>query len=459
MDVPQHWKIIKLRELVSNPKNDIVDGPFGSNLKASEYVGSGIPIIRLQNIDRNKFIDKNIQYITEEKAQELKRHNFVSGDIVITKLGNPLGKACIIPNNFPNGIVVADVVRARVTENLVNKNYLTYAINSQQVVEQLEPLIKGTTRPRVNLSHLRDIKIPLAPRQEQDLLVAKIEELFSQLDAGVAGLKRAQEELQRYRASVLKAAFEGRLVPQDPNDEPAEEMLEEFLGRNISAIMQPPEVGVITKVPKGWSLGKLEKLIYFAGRIGWRGLKADEYVDDGPLFLSVYNLNKGDLVDFTDVKHISQERYDESPEIMLQENDILLTKDGAGIGKIGIVKNLSKKATVNSSLLVIRASKIFIPEFLFYQLMGPQMQEIVSKRITGSATPHLFQRDIKNFLLLIPPVNEQKRIVNEIDKHFSIISVLEKTLGNEIRLANKLRPSILSNAFEGKLLMHENHRK
>ena len=214
----------------------------------------------------------------------------------------------------------------------------------------------------------------------------------------------------------------------------------------------PSELNKIPYIPPGWAYGKLEHLIYIAGRIGWRGLKADEYTQDGPLLLSVYNLNKGDYVDFNDVYHISQERYDESPEIMLRENDILLTKDGAGIGKIGIVKNLPGPATVNSSLLVIRASGIFVPEFLFYLLKGPRMQDIVRARITGSATPHLFQRDIKQFTLLIPPLAEQRRIVAKIEELFTQLEAGTAALRRVQAGLKRYKASVLKAACEGRLV-------
>jgi type I restriction enzyme S subunit len=164
------------------------------------------------------------------------------------------------------------------------------------------------------------------------------------------------------------------------------------------------------------------------------------------------NLNKDDQVDFRDVSHISQERYEESPEIMLRKNDILLVKDGAGIGKIGIIKVLPGQATVNSSLLVIRASEIFVPEFLFYLLKGPQMQDVVRARITGSATPHLFQRDIKQFTLLIPPLDEQRRIILEVERRLSVVYELEQTIEANLVRAARLRQAILKRAFEGKLV-------
>jgi type I restriction enzyme S subunit len=201
--------------MVADPKSDIVDGPFGSNLKASEYVESGVPIIRLQNVERGQFVRKNLKFITPEKAEQLQRHAFAEDDIVITKLGAPLGKACLVPGHLPHGIVVADVVRARVNHGHVLRDYLVWAINSDIAIQQFEAQTKGTTRPRVNLSHIRGLELPLAPLPEQQRIVAEIETLFTRLEGGVSALKRAQANLRRYKASVLKAACEGRLVPTE----------------------------------------------------------------------------------------------------------------------------------------------------------------------------------------------------------------------------------------------------
>src|SRR5206468_9441854 len=115
--LPQGWAVASLAQLTINPKQDIVSGPFGSNLKSEEYVAQGVPIIRLQNVDRSGFLEKNMRFIAPEKARELSAHTFQAGDIVITKLGDPLGKACVVPNSLPHGIVVADVVRVRVDES------------------------------------------------------------------------------------------------------------------------------------------------------------------------------------------------------------------------------------------------------------------------------------------------------------------------------------------------------
>jgi type I restriction enzyme S subunit len=325
----------------------------------------------------------------------------------------------------------------------------------------LSSLDRSTAIPGLNRNDAYVKKVLIPPVNEQLRIVGKVEELFSFLDAGVASLRAVQAQLKRYRQAVLKAAFEGKLTQQwrqarQNQIEPAQKMI---------ALIDPKFLKKQSKwhanhvspsnLPFGWAEGRLEDLIYIAGRIGWRGLKADEYTPEGPLFLSVYNLNKGDIVDLSETYHLSEERYAESPEIQLRNNDILLAKDGAGIGKIGIVQGLTTKATINSSLLLIRSGSVFLPKFLFYFLKGPKMQSLVRSRITGSATPHLFQRDIRQFDLLIPPLLEQEEIVREIESRLSVVDEVEKITKQAINQGNHLRQTILRAAFEGKLVAQD----
>src|SRR5271165_4089753 len=210
--LPSGWTLASLEELVEDPMQDIVDGPFGSNLKASSYVPAGVPIVRLQNIDRNRFLDKNIRFVTLEKAAELARHSFCAGDIVITKLGDPVGKACIVPPRLPEGIIVADVVRARIDERRSLVQFVAYAINSPQLCSQLNLEVKGSTRPRVNLRHIRSFKIRVAPLNEQSRIVAKLEKLLDKVDSCQKRLAKISILLKRFRQAVLATACSGQLT-------------------------------------------------------------------------------------------------------------------------------------------------------------------------------------------------------------------------------------------------------
>jgi len=201
----------------------------------------------------------------------------------------------------------------------------------------------------------------------------------------------------------------------------------------------------------GWQQRQLGELAELRGRIGWRGLTAKEYTREGPLFLSVHSLNYGDFVDYRDAFHISQDRYDESPEIMLQEGDVLICKDGAGIGKVGIVGKLPGPTTINSSLLLIRSGKLLVPKFLYYCLSSPYFQDIVQSRLNGATTPHLYQRDITTFPIVLPPVAEQHRIVGILGESFAAIALARANTERKLVGLNELKKSLLHQAFSGQL--------
>ncbi len=135
-DLPQGWINVQLDDLVLNPKGDLVDGPFGSNLKSSEYVDSGIPVLKIQNIKANRFVRKRLSYVTPQKATELSRHSFLAGDLMITKLGEPLGLCCRVPADLEHGIFVADLMRLRPSAKIIDSSFLLHAINSVVVQNQ-----------------------------------------------------------------------------------------------------------------------------------------------------------------------------------------------------------------------------------------------------------------------------------------------------------------------------------
>ena len=198
---------------------------------------------------------------------------------------------------------------------------------------------------------------------------------------------------------------------------------------------------------KGWQTKQLGELAELKGRIGWRGLTAKEYTKEGPLFLSVHSLNYGDYVDFRDAFHISEERFVESPEIMLQTNDVLICKDGAGIGKLGILGELPGRATINSSLLLIRSGKHILPKYLYRCLTSPYFQDIVQSRLNGATTPHLYQRDITEFPVVLPPLAEQQRIVGLLDDAFEGLATAKANAEKNLQNARALFESHLQFVF------------
>jgi type I restriction enzyme, S subunit len=135
---------------------------------------------------------------------------------------------------------------------------------------------------------------------------------------------------------------------------------------------------------------------------------------------------------------------------MLQKDDVLICKDGAGIGKVGIVGELPDQTTINSSLLLIRSGRKILPKFLYRCLSSPYFQQIVSSRLNGATTPHLYQRDITEFPVVLPPLSEQQRIVSILDEAFEGIATAKANAEKNLQNARALFESQLQSVFTGR---------
>ncbi|MDC3153631.1 restriction endonuclease subunit S [Bacteroidota bacterium] len=204
---------VPLSEFCSDSKKDMVGGPFGSNLKATEYVDSGYPIIRLQNVDRFGFIQKNIKYVTYDKAEFLRSHSYQKGDIVLTKLGDPLGKCCVVNSIYgiDRGVISSDIVRIRIDETRNFKDYLVAGINSSLIKKQLIANTQGTTRPRVTLKVLRQVTLPRPGYKQQVEIAKKINFINSISLKTQSKLKDQLKYLKNLKSSILSKAFSGEL--------------------------------------------------------------------------------------------------------------------------------------------------------------------------------------------------------------------------------------------------------
>ncbi|WXG44287.1 MAG: restriction endonuclease subunit S [Promethearchaeati archaeon SRVP18_Atabeyarchaeia-1] len=204
-------------------------------------------------------------------------------------------------------------------------------------------------------------------------------------------------------------------------------------------------------LPKGWIRVSLGDYVFIAARIGWRGLKKSEYLKEGPLFLAVKDIREDGTIDWDGITdHLNDFRYSESPEIQLKDHDVLVTKDGT-IGKIGFLESVPSKATVNSSILVVRPCLGILPKFLFYYFRGPEFQDIVEEKVTGTAVPHLFQHDIKRFQLNVPPFVEQKRIVAKIEELFQELRSSEQGVCKAMLLVKRFHQWVFEAAVVGEL--------
>lgn len=422
--LPKGWIIAKLSDMVIDPKSDFVDGPFGSNLKANEYQNQGIPVFRIQNIKAGYFLDKNIKFVSEGKAEELKRHSFQLGDIIITKLGEPLGLGCKVPGKYPYGIIVADLMRVRPSELIVDTEYLVYVINSKLVQDQFIKITKGTTRSRVNLTIVRDILIPVPPLNEQKRIVSKLDEVFSALEKSKEQILICLKQLKVYKQAVLKSAFEGKLT----NNLDTNQKWETFSLNSVCTKITDGSHFSPTSIAKGYP------------------------------YVTVKDI-KNDIVDFETCLKISKDDYLKLAENGCRPalNDILFSKDGT-VGKVSLV-NYEREFVILSSLAIIRPNTSLVdPKYLFYVLKSTHFLNQALDQKKGVAIRRIVLRDLRNLTLTLPPsIIEQRLIVSKLDSAFTICDELEKELNRELRKSDVLKQTIMQKAFDGTLTMQNSN--
>lgn len=214
----------------------ISDGPFGSNLKSDDYTEAGARVVRLENIGHLSFDNTKKTFIALGKYETLKKHTLNAGDLLFSSFVDEEVRVC----EFPAGVVEptinkADCFCVRVDETKVSRHFLMFWLACKSTYQELKELVHGATRPRINLGQLRGFELMLPPPDEQTEIVHRVEILFAFADRLEARLARAQTAATRLTPALLAKAFRGELVPQDPNDEPAAELLRRLQAQRATA--------------------------------------------------------------------------------------------------------------------------------------------------------------------------------------------------------------------------------
>ncbi len=223
--LPTSWEVATPEEISSPQKYSLAIGPFGSNLKVSDYRDSGVPIVFVRNIRSGDFL-KNRKYVSEEKAKELIQHAVYPGDLLITKMGDPPGDCCVYASNLESGIITSDCLKFTPWSEFIERRYCKIAIDSFLVRDQLIDITQGVAQQKISLERFKSIRFPLPPLEEQKEIVRQVDKLFSLADKVEEHYQKARARVDTLAQSVLAKAFRGELVPQDPDDEPAEKLLQ-----------------------------------------------------------------------------------------------------------------------------------------------------------------------------------------------------------------------------------------
>jgi len=398
--------------------------------------GGGIHLLRTTDISSGKINWNTVPFCTEEPPDN-EKFLLHDGDIVISRAGS-VGFSYLITKPQPS-IFASYLIRFRPK---INPRYVAYFLDSPAYWQAISENSIGIAIPNVNASKLKQIPIPVPPPSEQERIETKIEELFSQLDAGMAALKRVQAGLKRYKASVLKAAVEGKLVPQDPSDEPAEEVLRR-LGK------EPFEGEDLSSLPKGWCWATIGDVGKIKG--GKRLPAGHTYSTERTKhpYIRVVDFNELSI-HTSDLKYLNPETQQIIKNYIINKEDVFISIAGS-IGKVGVIPDNLDGANLTENAARITDLHIIQNKYLAFFFASPLGREQISDSTISTNQPKLALFRIEKIHLPLPPLNEQKRIMEDVELRFSLVNKIESVVTTTLARATSLRQAILKQAFEGKL--------
>jgi type I restriction enzyme, S subunit len=363
----------------------------------------------------------------------------------------------------------------------IDADFVAYFLtaNEQSILRECSK--DGTTVASIEVGRLKNVQIPIAPLNEQRRIVAKIEELFSDLDAAVAALERVQAKLKRYRAAVLKVAVEGKLTAewraQRPNTEPAsallarilaerrrrweEEQLAKFtaLGKTPPTNWQkkyveptPPDTSGLPELPQGWCWARMEQLISFL-KNGY--FQPPTEATSGPRLLRI-NAVRPMRVNLDEMRYI--DCLDSAgSEYLVADGDLLFTRYNGSVdllGVVGMVRNCTEAVLHPDKLIRVKAV-LGQPLPAYLELacnVGESRRHIVGRARTTAGQTGISGGDIRDMPVPLPPLVEQERVVAEAEQHLSVLVATEGLIEQNLQRATRLRQGILREAFEGRLV-------
>ena len=410
---PKGWKKCTLDEIAYI--NDV-------NHKMPKSVERGIPFVSPKDFTENGINFNNVKQISKKDFEILsKKVKPCKGDILFSRIGT-IGKARLAPNKEFGISYSLAVVRSR-TSDIFNK-YLLYLMGSHSVYLQSHKKKNGIGVPDLGLNEIRNFIIPLPPLREQKRIVAKIESIFTQIDAAqkrleilASQVKSSSASLNALKNSVLKQAFEGKLVPQDSNDESAEVLLKKMHKDSKEALVFEKE-----NLPIGWVKTRVELVCDLVGG-GTPSRKNLEYFKDGTIiWLTPTEINKEKILKInTSKEKITELGLSKSSAKLIPQNAVLLTSRAS----IGYVAIAGTEVTTNQGFASFLCSKIINNYFLAYWLKGNK--QILEAKATGTIFKEISKSAIKKLYVDIPPHPEQKRIVSKIESIFDRIDAIPTT--------------------------------
>ena len=424
-DLPDGWVETALDEIAATSLGKMLDARQRTGLHQTPY-------LRNVNVRWGAFDLSDVATMDIE-PRELDRVLAQPGDLVACEGGEP-GRSAVWRGR--EAVALQKALHKIRPAAGVLPDYLALLLREQSSTGELDKLFTGTTIKHLPQEKLRLVRVPLAPTAEQERIVAAIEEAFSKLDAGEAGLRTVRQLLKRMRGAILAAAVTGRLVPQDPTDTPAPKLLAD-LG------IEPLEREDLPDLPDSWVHARLDAL---AGVHDCEHRTPKFSASGIPAFRPRDVV--GGTLDLMGAAKVAEGEYlRQSRRHALRPGDIVYSRE-LSLGWAAVLR--SEPACLSQGMVAISPLSI-AAEYLVLYLNGPGRQVAVASQ-AGSAHPHLNLRDIRALRVPLPPREEQDRIVAEVERQMSFLDACERAVDAGLERSAALRRSVLKAAFEGRLV-------
>jgi type I restriction enzyme S subunit len=494
--VPDSWRWEFLGYLSLWPLKD------GDWIESKDQDSKGsVRIVQLADIGVGEFKDRSNRFLTSEKAADLGCYFIERNDILIARLPDPLGRACLFPGAPNATVTVVDVAVCRCDPEIINPNFLMNCLNAPAVSSLIKSWAAGTTRQRVATGRLGAIPLPIPPKEEQSRIVAKIDELMALCDK----LEAQQQERRKLQNALRQSTLQAVVNATSPNElEATWVRLAENFGKLFSfpedvvavkgLVLDLAVSGYLLNVKSSRASSGTELLEKIAGkRIEWskkakgqeekealtmlKKLRAQKvtipelslpehwawasllqvsqalvdchnktapYVSNGIHLIRTTDIRNG-YMDLSNTRKISEETYAYwSKRMPPKAGDIFFTRE-APMGEAAIVPEGETVCLGQRSMLIRLFPELFNNRFLLYVIQSPSFQQRMAEAAVGMAVKHLRVGDVEDLIIPVPPKGEQDQIVNIIDKLFQICNHYENQLSIKKRIATNFASSAVAN--------------
>ena len=461
IDLPPGWVRIALSGLVS-PAGLFSDGDWVES-KDQDANGS-IRLLQLADVGDGVFLNKSSRFVNEEQFKRLRCTEVLEGDILIARMPDPLGRACLAPRLPQRCITVVDVAILRPRNALVHTDWAMYALNAPQVRTQIDLESSGTTRRRIARGKLALFELPVPPVDEQERIADKLDAILARVHACRDRLDRVPAILKRFRQSVLAAANSGKLTEEWRSTNPAisdaaklAQILHathESVGGHKAGNAAAPTEDVhdlsADLFPPEWALVTLRDLVLPDRPITYGILKPGPELEDGVPYVRVADF-PGEKLNLSTIRKTSPKMDDEFKRSRLRPGDVLLSIRGT-VGRLIMIPQALDGANITQDSARLSIQPAASRDYVLWYLRSEMAQSRMKSATKGVAVRGINIGDVRALQVPLPSRDEQDEIVRRVESLFAWTDRLEARHAAARAHVERLTPALLAKAFRGELV-------